>query len=82
MAETIQMSPAVKWFAQAIERYRLEYEIDLSHPDYEITYLADWLKSTLDYNKDSNKKIEDCIELATVLLATAWSEHCKQQEKP
>jgi hypothetical protein len=82
MSETIQMSPAVEWFTQEIVKFRSENDIDLDHPDYKISYLSDWLQLDLDYEKDPMTKITGCVELATILLETAWIEHCKQQEKP
>lgn len=71
MSKTIRLSPAVKWFAQAIERYKLEYEIDLSDSNYGITHANSRLQSALDHDENSNRRIEDCIVLATTLLAIA-----------
>jgi hypothetical protein len=77
MAETIRLSSAVKWFAQAIESFRLEYEIDPNDPNYGITHANRRLQRVLDPNEEPCRKIEDCILLASTLLSIAWSEHCK-----
>jgi hypothetical protein len=57
MAETIRLSSAVKWFAQAIEKFRSENEIDLDNSDYKITYLSDHLQTVIDH--DRNPKAKD-----------------------
>ena len=83
MTETIQMSPAIKWFIEKMEQCMMDFlDAFVFFSQERFHRMADGLAGTLQYSHDKSEKINNCVELAVQIMGIAWSiEHYKQQEK-